>query len=206
MRIAYDDFARIYKSCSKATSKDPFREFLRYIELRAANGKCVATALDGYILCQVEVPCEGDGVICIPPVKPPKCAVVQVDALMGGLVRIAYYDYDNSLIYAYELPGIKGEFFNWEKVVPYDRQGDRQIFCNVHLLKRALECFKDGSNPALCISIPENAIQNIVLFTPEEQAVVLPQRVGESHANKYKVRNMYTTGGKKNEQQNPDEV
>lgn len=206
MRFTYDDFARIYKSCNKATCKDPFREFLRYIELRAANGKCVATALDGYILCQVEVPCEGEGVICIPPVKPPKCHAVQVDARKEGLVRIAYYDYDNKLIYAYELPGIKGDFFNWEKVVPYDRQGDRRIFCNVNLLKKALECFKGHTNPAMCISVPENPIQPIVLYTPEEQAVVLVQRVGESHANKYKVRNMYALGGMKNEQQNPDEV
>lgn len=206
MRFDYDDFARIYKSCNKATSKDPFREFLRYIELRAANGKCVATALDGYILCQIEVPCEGEGIICIPPVRPPKCHAVQIDARKKGLVRIAYYDYENNLIYAYELPGIKGDFFNWEKVVPYDRQGDRRIFCNVNLLKKALECFKGDTNPAMCISVPENPIQPIVLYTPEEQAVVLVQRVGEQLADKYKVRNMYATGGGKNEQQNPDEV
>lgn len=204
MRIAYSDFARIYKSCNKATCKDHFRDFLRYIELRAADGKCVATALDGYILCQIEVPCEGEGVVYIPPVRPPKCSVVQIDALTGNLVKIAYYTEAEKLIYAYELPGLDGQFFDWQKVVPYDRQGDRRIFCNANLLKKALDCFNDHSNPAMCISIPENPVQPIVLFTPEEQAIVLAQRVSESHADKYKVRNMYIAKGAKNEQPNQD--
>ena len=53
MKFAYFDFMRIYKSCVKAVDKNGVRKILRYIELRASNGYCVASALDGFVMNQV---------------------------------------------------------------------------------------------------------------------------------------------------------
>ena len=93
MKFTYFDFMRIYKSCVNAVDKNGVRSMLRYIERRASNGYCVATARDGFLMNQVRVQCEGDGVILIPPIRPPKCDMVKVENVPSGNVRISYFDF-----------------------------------------------------------------------------------------------------------------
>ena len=191
MRFSYFDFAKIYRCCVKATDKSNARETLRYIELRSKYGYCVATALDGHVLCQVRVQCEGDGVILIPPIKPMKCFDVDVQALDNGNVKIAYLDFEQKLICAYEIPGCSNQYFEWYEIVPYDRKGDRIIYCSPSNLLKALECFKGDANKPVCISIPENPVNTITISSSDEQALVLPMRINDGSGAQYRIKNMY---------------
>ena len=192
MRFTYYNFNRIYKACVKAVERDNHREMLRYIELRAENGYCIATALDGFVLCQVRVECEGDGVILIPPVKPPtKCDSVEVEALPNGNVKFAYFDSFKKFMYSYELPVSQSAYFDWENVMPHDRKGDRKILCSVRTILRALECFRDKSDSIVCISIPEKPEKPIALSNPDAQAIALPMRLHRGDWEDWAMKNWY---------------
>ena len=189
MKFTQSEFMRIYKACVNATDKGSIREALKYIELRAADGYCVATALDGCVMCQIRVPCEGDGVVLLPPIRPPKCFMVEVEKVTGGNVKISYIDFNFKLIYAYELPEYEGAYLNWEPIMPYNRQGDRKIFCTAKQLRRALDSFPQTAYDALCISIPDDPIKPIALSNIDTQAIVLPVRVNGDHDD-YALKNM----------------
>ena len=191
MKFSYYDFLKIYKSCVKATDKSGGRRILRYIELRAKDGYCVATALDGFVLNQVRVKCEGDGVILIPPVHPPKCVMVEVEKVPNGNVKISYFDYSCKLIYAYELPVDEGAYIKWAYIIPHERQGDRTIYCLPANLLKALECFKGNANMPICISIPKDKANTIAISRQDEQAIVLPVRINDGSYDRYAIKNLY---------------
>ena len=178
MKITMDywDFAKIQRGCTKFVEKSHSHRVLRFIELRAKDGHCVATALDGYGLWQVKVPCTGEGVALIPAIKPYKADEVTIIPSGKGRVLIEYWRAGGELIVATEYPVDENKYFNWGNILPRDREGDRYIACAAKLLKDALEALKNTSD-IVYIGIPQEADKPMTLAAGQSQAVVLPVRI-----------------------------
>lgn len=181
--FAYADYCRIIKACKGAVSKDGIHKTLQYIELRGINNLCTATALDGFVLKQVQVPCYGEGNILIPPIKAPKCEKVEIYTSGNGKRRCVQFDFlyaGGELIFGYKKTLCEDAYVDWSKIMPGERTDDEYIYCNANNLRRALEGFDDGGDNVVCIGVPRNKIKPIILSSGDMQGAVLPVRVNDT--------------------------
>lgn len=168
------DFGRIMRACAKACVRDNIHKALQYIELRACEGDCVATSLDGFIMQQIKVPCTGYGVILIPgTLKPPRCERVIVEDAEN--VRLTYLDCYDKPVFAIEVPKFDGAYFDWGKII--EDRAEEVIHCNARNLRNALAAMTCADDEVISISIPHNKIKQIHIASNDVQAVVLPVRI-----------------------------
>lgn len=167
------DFNRIMRSCKNCVSREDPRWSLQMIELRAANSECVATALDGFSMMQVTVPCDGEGLFQIRPQ-----ATVKKDAD----VEIEYEDECISVTVDDVTTLRRQEKFpevNWGKVVAQatEKPIRYQIAFNAKLLRRALAAIEASeSNPACLIEF-RDSIDPAIIRGVGGVAMALPIRI-----------------------------
>lgn len=193
-------FRNILKACKKACDKCNFRRVLRYIELRADGTECVATSLDGYIMQQIKVPCDGKGIVLIPyTIQSPKCKKVVIEDNDTGNIQFSYFDMRDKLIYAQEFPRCADDYYNWSKIVETDA-AEHTIYCYASKLRKALSATKYNNDAIVSINIPDDPLKPIRLATKDAQMIILPvQMRSEDGIEIRKFKNWYKCIGGENE-------
>lgn len=194
IEIAGRDFWRILKACANACDKSNFRSVLRYIELRAEGTECIATSLDGFIMQQIRVRCNGSGTVLIPcGIQPPKCKSVVIEDMYG--LKITYLDFCGKLIYAHEFPRCNDGYFDWGKIVETGSE-EHTIYCNALNLRKALDAAVYAEDQTISINIPEDKLKPIRIASMDVQMLVLPVRIGsERDEASRKFKNWRKQGG-----------
>ena len=135
LKMSGVDFGRIVRACSRAASRNDIREELRYIELRADGETCVATAIDGFVMQQLRVPCEGRGVVMLPATaKAERSERAVITA--GDKLRVSFFDVAEKLIIAYEYRKFEKPFFDWSKVVKEIQRPESVIHFDAKYLRK----------------------------------------------------------------------
>ena len=130
--LAGEDYNKIIKVCSPATSKDwQNRPILSQIELLVIDGKCTATALNGYIMAQCLVKCTGDnGQYVIPVVKINARSKKITITIQGDTVSIS----DGDMTYAKKRDN--SPYINWAEIVGADKEIQYSIYLSPQLLRQ----------------------------------------------------------------------
>lgn len=176
IEISGIDFGRIMRACARAASKNDIRAQLRYIELRANGTQLVATALDGFVMQQIKIPCNGRGVVLIPStVKPEKCEKVLISE--NECLRISFYNSENQLIIAYEYPKITEKYIDWQRIVKEEKRAESIIHVDAKYLRRIVMATAHAEDQIFSISIPDDKKENIRLASNDAQAIVMPMNI-----------------------------
>lgn len=176
IEMSGNSFHFIMKSCSKATDKNNVREALRYIELRAEGGICVATALNGFIMHQARVGCKGKGVILIPGnLKTERAEWVTIS--VKDSLHIKYFDEMKNLLVGYELPKYEGPFVDWRNIPKNVERPESVIHCDSRYLRKILAATAHAEDQIISISIPEDKGKNILIASNDFQGLCMPVRV-----------------------------
>ena len=130
--LAGEDYNKIIKVCAPATSKDwQDRPILSQIELLVIDGKCTATALNGYVMAQCLVKCTGDnGEYVIPVVKINACNKKITITIQGDMVSIS----DGDMTYTKKHNN--SPYINWAEIVGADKEIQYSIYLSPKLLKQ----------------------------------------------------------------------
>lgn len=131
-----DDLNYIFKALKPALAKTEHRPVLTRIHLKCDSGKCEATAVDGYRLHTVTVPCEGDnGEVLIPIIKIPK----------NNIPKVIISDTDDNITFDFNTEKqicnkMVGEFFNWKTLVP-EGEPEYEISFNPKFIEDACKTY-----------------------------------------------------------------
>lgn len=193
IEMAGHDFWRILRACASACDKSNFRSVLRYIELYADGTECIATSLDGFIMQQIRVRCNGSGTVLIPcGIQSPKCKNVVIEDVYS--FKITYLGFDGKLIYAHEFPRCNDSYFDWGKIVETGSE-EHTIYCNALNLRKVLDAAGYAEDQIISINIPEDKLKPIRLASMDVQMLVLPVRVGDERGEaSRKFRNWHKQG------------
>ena len=130
--LAGEDYNKIIKACAPAASKDwQDRPCLSQIQLRVLDGKCIATALNGYIMAQCRVICTGDnGEYVIPVVKLNARKKQITITIHDDTVSIS----DGDMTYTKK--ACIFPYVEWEKIVSSDKEIQYSIYLSPILLRQ----------------------------------------------------------------------
>lgn len=166
--LTQENFKQIQRVCSPAASKDKNRPILNYIQLLSDGEKVTATALDGFVLAQTVVPCEGDaGEFWVQPQKSvPKCAWVKIKQ-EDREVTVEYVG-KSSTSYTVE----SGDYVKWPEILHQELgEPEAEIYFNPDLMRQAMESLKGDGPARFFIHSP---VRPVFVSTATSKVMVLP--------------------------------
>lgn len=125
----------VFKACKHAIDKKGYRPMYGRIRLECKGGMCRASALDGYRMRCITVPCSGDeGILCVPLVNIPKAPMVTIEE--KGEEIIFDFQYEKQVV-----KKINGESSNPDSFIPKE-DPEFTISFNPKYMKEAFESFQ----------------------------------------------------------------
>ena len=175
-----ENFFRIMEACKPSTNEDDRREPLQHIEIfHDGNGTAYATALDGYVMNQVRVPCRGDaGTVYLRPCE----GLSEWDEITitqdGETVSVSD---DMTTI---TRKALKAADVNRQKIAAnrMEKQMKYRIAVDPDLLRKGLEAISPLDR---CIVLEfSGKLDGIVLRGHDACSIVLPMRYGAKEINR----------------------
>jgi len=173
--IEKDGFNRIMTSLPSFVSAHDRRKALNHIKLehKAGTGSVTAVALDGFMLCKLEVPAMGNEDF---DVVIPVCARTQAKSVkitLDGDKLI--FDHEN--LYQIIYNKIEGQYFDWRQIMPADNN-QYSITVNPRYLAKALKSVpKDARSVTFRFGSPMSPI--LIEDNKDTQMLVLPIRASQ---------------------------
>ena len=173
--IEKDGFNRIMTSLPSFVSAHDSRKVLNYIKLehKAGTGSVTAVALDGFMLCKLEVPAMGNEDF---DVMMPVCARTQAKSVkitLDGDKLI--FDHEN--LYQIIYNKIEGQYINWRQIVPTNND-QYSVAVNPRYLAKALKSLPKDARYVV-LKFGSNVMPILIEDNKDTQMLVLPIRISQ---------------------------
>lgn len=179
IKMTADAYAQIMRMAGSIVSEDPTRTALLRIELYAEGGRCIATAIDGYVMAQTTVDCSGEGTFLVEHCKfriyDGEVTIERDDEMVAE-----FFEEEDKRYARYRALDDSDRFgwIDWPKL-PCVQMAKEKPICRMLMSKRLLERALDAIDSANVLIEFHRADQPLVLRGAKAISLALPERSSE---------------------------